>query len=46
MYSAHWLAHSGFAAAVERFLGYESVGLDGYLDEMREHSAFSARFEP
>jgi hypothetical protein len=40
MHSAHWLTHPNFSSAVERFLSYESVGLDGYLEEMREHGAF------
>lgn len=43
MWSAHWLAHPGFAAAVEQFLSYEAVGIEGYVDELREHSAFRAR---
>jgi uncharacterized protein len=39
-YSAHWLAHPGFADAVERFLEREAGGIDAYLDELDEHSPF------
>lgn len=38
--SAHWLAHPGFAEAVERFLAREGEGVQHYLDELRERSPF------
>jgi uncharacterized protein len=34
--SAHWLAHPGFATAVEQFLRRERNGIDSYLDELNE----------
>ena len=36
--SAHWLAHPGFAEAVQRFLDRESQGVEAYMDELRLHS--------
>ncbi len=41
--SAHWLAHPGFADAVERFLEREGEGIAGYMDELRERSPFRAQ---
>jgi len=41
-YSAHWLAEPMFADAVDRFLQREGQMLDGYMDELTEHSAFKA----
>jgi predicted N-acyltransferase len=41
-YSAHWLAEPMFADAVDRFLQREGHMLDGYMDELAEHSAFKA----
>ncbi|WP_220810431.1 GNAT family N-acetyltransferase [Noviherbaspirillum aridicola] len=41
-WSAHWLAHPGFADAVERFLEQESGGIAAYIDELREHDPFRA----
>ena len=38
--SAHWLAHPGFARAVENFLEREGVGIGRYVDELSEHSPF------
>ncbi len=38
--SAHWLAHPGFADAVERFLVREGEGLGHYLDELAQRSPF------
>ena len=38
--SAHWLAHPGFAEAVERFLEREGVGISQYMDDLRERSPF------
>ncbi|HVK93190.1 MAG TPA: GNAT family N-acetyltransferase [Noviherbaspirillum sp.] len=39
-WSAHWLAHSAFADAIERFLQQEAGGIDSYIDELRDHSPF------
>ena len=39
-WSAHWLAHPGFADAVERFLEREAGGIDAYLDELDERNPF------
>ncbi|MGV7209932.1 GNAT family N-acetyltransferase [Oxalobacteraceae bacterium A2-2] len=39
-WSAHWLAHHGFADAVERFLQRETGGIDNYIDELNEHNPF------
>lgn len=41
-WSAHWLAHPGFADAVERFLAQEAGGIAAYIDELREHDPFRA----
>jgi len=38
--SAHWLAHPGFARAVEDFLSRESDGIGRYVNELNEHSPF------
>ncbi|HEU4440729.1 MAG TPA: GNAT family N-acetyltransferase [Burkholderiales bacterium] len=38
--SAHWLAHSKFARAVEDFLQREGAGITRYVDELCEHSPF------
>ena len=39
-WSAHWLAHPGFADAIERFLERESGGIDSYIDELNERNPF------
>jgi predicted N-acyltransferase len=39
-WSAHWLAHPGFADAIERFLEREKGGIDSYIDELNERSPF------
>ena len=36
--SAHWLAHPGFAEAVQRYLERESLGIDAYMGELQLHS--------
>ena len=36
--SMHWLAHPGFAEAVQRFLDRESQGVEAYMDELQQHS--------
>lgn len=38
--SAHWIADSRFARAVDDFLAREGAHVDAYLDELREHSPF------
>lgn len=40
--SAHWLAHPGFADAVERFLAREEQGVEQYLDELAERNPLRA----
>ena len=42
-WSAHWLRHPEFAAAVENFLARESVGIERYVDELHEHSPFRTK---
>ena len=39
-WSAHWLKHPQFAAAVEKFLARESAGIESYVDELNERSPF------
>jgi len=41
-YSAHWLAHPQFARAIEDYLERESAGIEGYVNELNEHSPFRA----
>ena len=41
--SAHWLAEPAFADAVDRFLAREGLMIDGYLDELAEHSPFRSQ---
>jgi len=41
-WSAHWLAHPGFADAVANFLDREGAGIEAYVDELRERSPFRA----
>jgi uncharacterized protein len=41
-WSAHWLAHPGFADAIERFLERESGGIETYIDELNERNPFRA----
>lgn len=36
--SAHWIAHAGFAEAIERFLQREGQGMADYLDALQAHS--------
>ena len=36
--SMHWLAHPGFAEAVQRFLDRESQGIGAYMDALGQHS--------
>lgn len=39
-WSAHWLAHPGFADAIERFLEREGSGISSYIDELNERNPF------
>ncbi|HEV7914704.1 MAG TPA: GNAT family N-acetyltransferase [Albitalea sp.] len=39
-WSAHWLAHPQFAAAVADFLEREGAGVEQYLDELNERRPF------
>ncbi len=39
-WSAHWLAHAGFADAIERFLEREQGGIDDYIDELNDRNPF------
>jgi uncharacterized protein len=41
-WSAHWLADSRFASAVEDFLAREGAGVEGYIDELNERNPFKA----
>jgi predicted N-acyltransferase len=41
-HSAHWLAHPGFADAIEDYLKRETAGIARYVDELNEHSPFRA----
>ena len=39
-WSAHWLAHPQFAAAIERYLGEEEKHVDRYMDEVDAHTPY------
>ncbi|MGH8699912.1 MAG: GNAT family N-acetyltransferase, partial [Burkholderiales bacterium] len=39
-WSAHWLAHPEFAAAVDQFLARESRGMQRYVDELADRSPY------
>ena len=41
-WSAHWLAHPQFSAAVADFLQREGAGVAQYLDELNERRPFKA----
>jgi predicted N-acyltransferase len=38
--SAHWLAHPGFAQAVQHFVEREGQGVQNYLDDLHARSPF------
>ena len=42
--SAHWLSEPAFLDAVDRFLERERSAIDGYLDDLNEHTAFKQGF--
>lgn len=39
-WSAHWLKHPQFADAVDKFLAREGIGVERYIDELRERAPF------
>lgn len=39
-WSAHWLSHPRFFAAVETFLGHEGRHVDRYIDAVEKHSPY------
>lgn len=39
-WSAHWIADSRFAHAIERFLQEETIGIEHYLEELDGHTPF------
>jgi predicted N-acyltransferase len=39
-WSAHWLKHPAFSDAIQRFLERENDGIEGYIDDLNEHSPF------
>ncbi len=41
-YSAHWLNHPEFLAAVEQFLSRETRGVGRYVDELNDRSPYKA----
>jgi predicted N-acyltransferase len=41
-WSAHWLAHPGFANAIEEFLARENGGIERYMDELNDRTPFRA----
>lgn len=45
-WSAHWLAHAGFADAVERFLEREGAGIASYIDELNDRNPFRRSGNP
>jgi predicted N-acyltransferase len=40
--SMHWLAHPAFSAAVSEFLSKEALGINTYLDHLRDRSPFKS----
>jgi predicted N-acyltransferase len=38
--SAHWLAHPGFAEAIERYLKREGQGIGEYLEDLEQRVPF------
>lgn len=39
-YSAHWLSHPTFSAAIEDFLEHEKQGVEQYINVLGEHSPY------
>jgi predicted N-acyltransferase len=44
--SAHWLADTRFASAVDDFLAREGAGVDAYLDELNDRTPFRQGLVP
>ena len=44
--SAHWLAHPRSPTRVDDFLAREGVGIEAYLDELRERNPFRTSRRP
>jgi predicted N-acyltransferase len=44
-YSAHWVAHPEFRAAIAHFLERETQGIAEYMDELEEHAPFLVKAE-
>lgn len=44
--SAHWLAHPGFARAVERFLTEEDARMQGYVQHLQQRTPFRLKTQP
>jgi len=40
--SAHWVAHREFRRAIGEYLGRETQGISGYVDELNERSPYAA----
>ena len=45
-WSAHWLAHPQFSAAVADFLEREGEGISGYIDELNDRRPFRSTTPP
>ena len=39
-WSAHWLSHPDFSAAIEDFLQHEKLGVQDYIEVLEEHSPY------
>ena len=39
-WSAHWIAHSGFAKAINQFLDDEKSNIEHYIEELNAHTPF------
>jgi len=39
-YSMHWIAHPQFKEAIKEFLNRETIGMNHYITQLREHSPF------
>ncbi|WP_312429418.1 GNAT family N-acetyltransferase [Achromobacter sp.] len=44
-WSAHWVAHPGFAEAIQNFLDEETAAVSDYLGELESHTPFKGRGE-
>ncbi len=45
-YSAHWIRDARYAQAIADFLAHETPAVQGYLDELHEHSPFKNKSSP